>query len=74
MPFHIDSEAEKLITAETGGKRPTKPAIGDITSRREGTTKAGLALFSTFPTHPDVSIQDFHNPSKSDGLSILLRW
>jgi hypothetical protein len=74
MPFKIDSEVENFATAKTGGKHLTKPAVGDITSRREGTTKACLALFSTFPTHPEVSIQDFYNPSKSDGHSILLRW
>jgi acetyl esterase/lipase len=74
MPFKINPEVAKLITVKTGGKHPTKPPVGDITSRREGTTKAGLALFSTFPTHPEVSIQDFYTPSKSDGHPILLRW
>jgi hypothetical protein len=74
MPFKVDPEVERLLTSKTGGKHPTKPPIEDIESRREGTTKAGLALFSTFPTHPEVSIQDFYTPSKSDSHFILLRW
>jgi acetyl esterase/lipase len=73
MPFKVDPEVQSIVAAKFGGKHSAKPIIGDIKSRREGTTKAATALFAALPTHPDVEIQDFHTNSK-DGESILLRW
>ncbi|KAE9378898.1 Alpha/beta hydrolase fold-3 domain protein [Stipitochalara longipes BDJ] len=73
MPFQVDPEVQTILTKLTGGKHGEKIPIGDIESRRVGTTKAGLALFSTLPTHPEVEIKDFYATAK-DGNSILLRW
>lgn len=73
MPFKVDPEVQAILTKLTGGKHGEKLPIGDIQSRREGTTKVGLALFSKLPTHPEVEIKDFHTTAK-DGTSILLRW
>ncbi|KAN0115231.1 alpha/beta hydrolase [Hyaloscypha variabilis] len=73
MLFKVDPEVHSILTKLTGGKHGEKLPIGDITSRREATTKAGLALFSHLPTHPEVEIKDFHTTAQ-DGTSILLRW